>query len=109
MWSYYFVILDFLNERLPWRNCRDNKADEVRDVKAQCLNEPEKYLWCTTTSWMTEVRNIFYSIAKLQYADRPDYAYIRSQLLCLQQREEAREMALRSLDTRTCSSVFFVS
>jgi tau tubulin kinase len=26
LWSFYFVILDFLNEQLPWRNCKDNKV-----------------------------------------------------------------------------------
>ncbi len=105
MWSLYFVILDFLNEQLPWRNCRDNKADEVRDVKAKCLADPKTYLWCTTTSGMPEVQNIFYSIQKLQYVDRPDYAYIRAQLLGLLQREEAKELSQRSLDTRGSSTV----
>lgn len=105
MWSLYFVILDFLNEQLPWRNCRDNKADDVRDVKTRCLADPAKYLWCTTTSWMTEVQNIFYSINKLQYADKPDYGYIRRQLLSLLQREEAKEQSLRSIDSRTASTV----
>ena len=88
MWSFYFIILDFLNEILPWRSCKDNKADDVRDVKIKCLNDPEQYLWKTTTANMTQVKNIFWSINGLKYGDRPDYAYIREQLNELLRNEE---------------------
>lgn len=84
------MILDFLNEPLPWRNCKDNKADDVRDVKAKCLAEPEKHLWKTTTANLQEVRNIFNSIMKLKYGDRPDYNYIKLQLESLLHTEESR-------------------
>ena len=26
LWSFFFVILDLLNETLPWRNCKDDKV-----------------------------------------------------------------------------------
>lgn len=56
---------------------------------------------------MPEMRNIFASIAKLQYRDRPDYAYIRTQLLILLQKEEAKEHSLRSLDTKASSTAVY--
>ena len=101
------MILDFLNEVLPWRNCKDNKADDVRDTKNVCLSNPENFLWLTTTRDIPEVRTIFQSISKLQYADRPDYDFIRGQLMTMLQREEAKELSLRSLDTKSSSSVLF--
>jgi hypothetical protein len=79
-----------MNEQLPWRNCKDNKADEVRDVKTRCFAEPEKMLWRTSTARCQEVKNIFHSLKKLQYADRPDYEYIRQQLFSLLQNEEVK-------------------
>lgn len=88
MWSFYFVILDFLNESLPWRACKDNKPDDVRDLKMKCLEYPERYLWKTTTANMKEVKDIFKSIKRLEYADRPDYEYIREQLSTLLRNEE---------------------
>ena len=105
MWSFYFVILDFLNEQLPWRNCKENKVDEVREMKMKCLSEPETCLWKTTTSGLQETRNIFYSINRLQYPDRPDYDYVRQQLGLLLQKEEYKEQSLRSLSTGVSTSV----
>ena len=85
------MILDFLNEQLPWRNCKDNKVDEVRDMKTRCLADPENLLWKTTTAEIPEVRNIFESIKRLQYSDRPNYEYIEKQLQSLLQRETTKD------------------
>eukprot|EP00826_Nyctotherus_ovalis_P058164 TRINITY_DN7978_c0_g2_i4.p1 TRINITY_DN7978_c0_g2~~TRINITY_DN7978_c0_g2_i4.p1 ORF type:complete len:332 (+),score=35.52 TRINITY_DN7978_c0_g2_i4:549-1544(+) len=90
LWSWYFVLLDFFNEQLPWRCCKSSKMDEVRDIKAKCLADPEKLLWRTTTSGIQQVCNIFYAIQRLEYADRPDYGYIREQLNVLLAKEDAK-------------------
>lgn len=90
------MILDFLNEQLPWRNCKENKVDEVRDVKTACLNDPENMLWKTTTANIPEVRNIFNMLRKLQYADCPDYDYIARQLQQILDRETAKTAPTKS-------------
>jgi tau tubulin kinase len=28
LWSYFFVILDLINEVLPWRSCKDDKVGQ---------------------------------------------------------------------------------
>lgn len=84
------MLLDFLNEQLPWRCCKSSKMDEVRDIKAKCLADPERLLWRTTTSGIQEVRSIFHALQRLEYADRPDYAYVRGQLNALLAKEEAK-------------------
>ncbi len=89
------MILDFLNEQLPWRNCKENKVDEVRDIKAKCLADPENQLWKTTTASIPEVRNIFYSLSALKYEDRPDYEYIQSQLQQILDREVTKTAPTR--------------
>jgi hypothetical protein len=68
--------------------------DEVKIMKAWCLSDPEHNLWCSTTRNMPEVRNIFYKIKQLQFADRPDYDYIREQLNTLLQKEEGTNSSL---------------
>lgn len=98
MWSWYFVLLDFLNEELPWRSSKSNKMDDVKNIKTKCLADPEHCLWKTTTSSMPEVKNIFYKINELSYPDRPDYNFIRLQLNTLLKREEGFH-ASRSLET----------
>eukprot|EP00347_Sterkiella_histriomuscorum_P020241 403338552 len=79
MWSYYFVILDFLNEILPWRN--NSVKDEVKDIKLKCFSNPEKYLWTTTTRGLQQVKDIFYHLKNLEYADSPNYQFIRDKLI----------------------------
>ena len=91
LWSWYFVALDFLGEELEWRTSKCNNIDDVKLIKAKCIAEPEKYLWKTTTREMTEMKNIFYSISELRYADRPDYKFIQEQLSSLSDRVDELE------------------
>ena len=43
--SFLFMILDLMDENLPWRNINSEKEDEILECKQRCLNEPEKYLF----------------------------------------------------------------
>lgn len=74
------MVLEFLSEELPWRNLKSKNEDDIVKKKSECLEDPEHLLWRTATAKMVQVKNIFYSINKLQYADKPDYEYIRGQL-----------------------------
>lgn len=71
----------------------------MRDVKAKCFSDPEKNLWKTTTTRMQEVKNIFVSLSKLQYPDRPDYEYIRQQLFSLLKNEEVKSGVIHQTNT----------
>ena len=82
LWSLYFVILDFLEEKLVWREVKEYTMDEVKDIKTKCLKNPEKYLWQKTKN-LKEVKNIFYYLKKLTYADQPNYDYIKQQLISI--------------------------
>ena len=79
MWSLYFVILDFLNEKLKWREQKEYTMDEVKNIKQECLSNPEEKLWIGTKH-IQEVKNIFNHINSLTYKDRPNYLLIRNQL-----------------------------
>lgn len=79
LWSLYFVILDFLRESLKWREQKEYSMEQVKEIKTQCLEDPEKYLWVVTKD-VQEVKNIFYHLKKLNYSDKPDYDYIRNEL-----------------------------
>jgi hypothetical protein len=48
LWSFYFVIMDFMNESIPWRN--SNIKDEVKDIKLRCFKDPERYFFNSDTS-----------------------------------------------------------
>lgn len=79
MWSFYFVLLEFLGISLPWGHCKkEDKMDEVKAEKQLILSMPERFLWKGCE--IQEVRNIFYSIKSLKYADRPDYEFIREEI-----------------------------
>jgi tau tubulin kinase len=41
LWSLYFVILDFLDEKLEWRENREYTMDAVKSIKTRCLDNPE--------------------------------------------------------------------
>ena len=48
MWSLYFVILDFLNEKLKWRDQKESTMDEVKNIKKDCFDSPMEKLWIAT-------------------------------------------------------------
>jgi hypothetical protein len=73
------VILDFLNEKLKWREQKDYTMDEVKAIKTDCMGSPEEKLWVATRH-MVEVRNIFNHIKSLGYKDKPHYEVIRNNL-----------------------------
>ena len=53
--------------------------DEVKNIKTECLNNPEEKLWIVTKD-IPEVKEIFYHISSLGYKDKPNYSYIRERL-----------------------------
>ena len=73
------MILDFLNEKLKWREQKEYTMDEVKLIKTECLNNPEEKLWIVTKD-IPEVKTIFYYLNSLQYKDKPDYLFVKNQL-----------------------------
>ena len=81
------MLLDLLNEKLPWRNCNSNNEKEIVETKLKCINDPEKYLFLTITKNNKEITNIFNYIKNLKYETEPDYEYISNQLTILKNKE----------------------
>jgi serine/threonine protein kinase len=86
LWSFFFMVLDLLNEILPWRSCKDDK-DDIKKVKEECLANPEKKLLLTTTKGKKEILDLLNHIKSLAYADRPNYNFIRTKLNELKMQE----------------------
>ena len=53
--------------------------DEVKNIKTECLNNPEEKLWIATKD-IVEVKLIFNHLKSLTYKEKPNYALIRNQL-----------------------------
>ena len=87
LWSFFFMLLDLLNEKLPWRNCNSDNEKEIVETKLKCINDPEKYLFLTITKNNKEITNIFNYIKNLKYETEPDYKYISNQLTILKNKE----------------------
>jgi hypothetical protein len=46
--------------------------EEVKNIKTECLSNPEDKLWIVTKD-IQEVKKIFYHLKSLGYKDKPDY------------------------------------
>lgn len=86
LWSFFFMILDLLNENLPWRNCKDDK-EEIKKMKEKCLSNPQNFLFLTTTKDKFELYQIYSYLSTLMYQTKPDYQYIYEQLFSLRMKE----------------------
>ena len=87
LWSFFFMILDLLNEKLPWRHCTCENEEEIIEIKKKCINEPDKYLFLTNTKNNKEISNIFNYIKNLKFETEPDYEFIFNQLSILKNKE----------------------
>ena len=87
LWSFFFMILDLMDENLPWRNIKSEKIDEIKDCKKKCLDEPDKYLFLGSTKNIKEINNIFEYIKNLKFETEPDYNYIMNQLSIIKNKE----------------------
>lgn len=75
--------MDFLNEKLEWREQRDYSIVQVKDIKTRCLRKPRHKLWVGPTKGVKEVEEILKQITSLHYADMPDYQEVINQLLSI--------------------------
>lgn len=73
------MILDFLNEKLKWREQKEYTMEEVKNIKTECLNNPDEKLWIATKD-IQEVKNIFHHLKSLNYKDKPNYSLVRDNL-----------------------------
>ena len=87
LWSFFFMILDLLNENLPWRNYSFEQEDKIIEIKQKCINDPDKYLFLTNTKNNKEIINIFYYIKNLKFESEPDYEFIYNQLIISKNKE----------------------
>lgn len=80
LWSFYFVILEFLTDNLPWRHIQHK--DDVKEIKIQCLKNPSEHLWNhPTIKDIKQLKDIFIHIQNLKYDTEPNYQLIRMLLL----------------------------
>lgn len=101
LWSFFFMILDLINENLPWRNCKDDK-EEIKKMKEKCLSKPEEYLFLNTSKSKIELYHIFNHLLSLDYYSCPDYKFIYEQLYILRMKEEndvKYKLAFQSLNS----------
>lgn len=109
LWSFFFMILDLINENLPWRNCKDDK-EEIKKMKEKCLSKPQEFLFLTTSRGKTELINIFNHLMSLDYLSRPNYKFIYEQLYMLRMKEEndmKYQWIFHSLNSFIPNSIYF--
>ena len=65
MWSFFFIILEFLGAKLPWRSSSDNLTfEQVKESKMRSLENLNLELFATgaMANSINEVRAIFNAI-----------------------------------------------
>ena len=78
MWSFFFVILEFLDQPLIWK--QNTNKDEVRDLKRKAFKNPKQLLFPNLYKDHPEIVEIFSHLKKLEYESAPDYNLIRQKL-----------------------------
>lgn len=60
----------------------------MKEVKEECLKDPENKLWSKETEDIPEIKEIWRSIQDLEYQDEPDYNFIRGKLKQIYERSQ---------------------
>lgn len=80
LWSFFFMMLEFLDQPLPWASLEDK--DQVKNSKFKCFAAPTVQLYPRLHEMgVTEVHEIFMYLRGLDYYDRPDYDFIEEKIL----------------------------
>ena len=85
LWSFFFVLLEFLNEELPWRYI---SKDQVPRYKTIIIDRLNGCLFKGPTRKLAPVHEIFSHLKLLSYEDKPDYQLIR---MCLSRLQRSAE------------------
>jgi len=93
LFSFFFVILDLLDEVLPWRLSRDDK-DEIKKKKEICLNNPDQFLPICKNK--VEIKAILNHLKTLRYEDKPNYDLIRVCLKELRAKELKKKLIVEN-------------
>lgn len=76
LWSFYFVILEFLNEYLPWKI--NLPRNEIKDLKEQWISGDIR--WQVRKKDLPQLKNIFEHLKSLEYQSMPNYDLILNEL-----------------------------
>lgn len=79
LFSFFFVILELLNEAIPWRYLKDDR-EQIAKKKEICLRDPKNFLFVTSLKNKTQVFDILEYLKSLNYEDKPNYRYIRNKI-----------------------------
>jgi len=77
--SFFFVIMELLNEQFPWRKSKDDRED-IKKVKERCVLAPQICFHFYNKLIKNELIAILNYIQTLKYEDTPDYNIIRKEL-----------------------------
>jgi len=72
LWSFYFILLEFLGEVLPWSLVTHPSYQEVTETKRRALEDPDTHMW-HKTSHMGEVQAFFLELKKAELSKQIDY------------------------------------
>jgi len=79
LWSFFFVVMEFFDEPLPWKT--NTNKDEVKVLKTKAFKRPGKCLLPNLHKKHPEIFEMFKYLNKLKYQDEPDYDFTRSFLI----------------------------
>ncbi len=77
LWSFFFVILEFFNQFIPWRNVKDK--EKIIKKKEEFINKFEISISSSMKNKI-QIFDILDHIKSLRFEEKPNYAYIRNKL-----------------------------
>lgn len=80
LWSLFFILLEFLNQKLPWYDLTDK--DQVRDSKLKSIALPQLKLYpdLCKKGIQKQLDTLLAYLRGLDYADKPDYDFFGAQI-----------------------------
>ncbi len=102
--SFFFIILELLDEHLPWRNKK--VREDMEKYKARCLEAPLMYFQIKNELIKEELYMILAKISKLEYGDKPDYQNIRLLLERVMKAEKGKIIGVGDNEMFNCHDDF---
>lgn len=85
IWSFYFMMLEFFDEQLTWKQSKpcsltpslDSNKDQVREQKMKAFKNPKKLLFPNIGRKFEQIKDMYDYLLSLKYHDQPNYKYFK--------------------------------
>jgi len=92
LWSWFYLVLDFIRGELPWAYDAQKKNREIVVELKEYFTEKHADVLVEGLPGSRTLLKIMGYLSTLSYSDKPDYAFLRKKIKAVEDKEDEQEL-----------------